>query len=40
MAVLSGSRRVRFTPFTQGVEAAGVKGYTVYNHMLLPTFFE
>jgi len=22
------------------VEAAGVKGYTVYNHMLLPTFFE
>ena len=40
MAVLSGSRRVRFTPFTKGVEAAGVKGYTVYNHMLLPTFFE
>jgi dimethylsulfoniopropionate demethylase len=40
MAVLSGSRRVRMTPFTQGVEAAGVKGYTVYNHMLLPTFFE
>lgn len=22
------------------VEAAGVKGYTVYNHMLLPTYFE
>lgn len=40
MAVISPSRRVRRTPFTPGVEAAGVKGYTVYNRMLLPTFFE
>lgn len=40
MAVIFPSRRVRKTPFTPGVEAHGVKGYTVYNHMLLPTFFE
>ena len=40
MATISGSRRVRRTPFTEGVEAAGVKGYTVYNRMLLPTVFE
>jgi dimethylsulfoniopropionate demethylase len=33
------SRRVRRTPFTQGNEAAGVTGYTVYNRMLLPTSF-
>ena len=39
MAVIAPSRRVRRTPFTPGVEAAGVKGYTVYNHMLLPTVF-
>tara|TARA_R110000765_G_scaffold249488_1_gene351244 strand:+ start:934 stop:1998 length:1065 start_codon:yes stop_codon:yes gene_type:complete len=26
--------------FSDGVEAAGVKAYTVYNHMLLPTVFE
>lgn len=37
---LSLSRRIRRTPFTDRVEAAGVKGYTVYNHMLLPTVFE
>ncbi len=37
--ILSISRRTRATPFTHRVEAAGVKGYTVYNHMLLPTFF-
>lgn len=40
MGVIFPSRRVRKTPFSKGVEAAGVKGYTVYNHMLLPTFFE
>lgn len=34
------SRRTRRTPFTERVTAAGVKGYTVYNHMLLPTVFE
>ncbi|MCG6902788.1 MAG: dimethylsulfoniopropionate demethylase [Rhodobacter sp.] len=39
MALLSLSRRLRRTPFTDGVEAAGVKAYTVYNHMLLPTVF-
>ena len=38
--ILSISRRTRKTPFTPRVEASGVKGYTVYNHMLLPTFFE
>ena len=39
MAILSPSRRLRRTPFSEGVEAAGVKGYTIYNHMLLPTVF-
>ncbi|MDU8913196.1 dimethylsulfoniopropionate demethylase [Aestuariicoccus sp. MJ-SS9] len=39
MALISPSRRLRRTPFSEGVEAAGVKGYTVYNHMLLPTVF-
>ena len=38
--ILSISRRTRKTPFSARVEAAGVKGYTVYNHMLLATFFE
>ncbi len=37
---LSLSKRLRTTPFTRRVEAAGVKAYTVYNHMLLPTVFE
>tara|TARA_R110002012_G_scaffold264219_1_gene447510 strand:- start:10277 stop:11380 length:1104 start_codon:yes stop_codon:yes gene_type:complete len=40
MALISPSRRVRRTVFSDGVEAAGVKAYTVYNHMLLPTVFE
>ncbi|MEO0637971.1 MAG: dimethylsulfoniopropionate demethylase, partial [Pseudomonadota bacterium] len=40
MATISLSRRLRRTPFSDGVEAAGVGGYTVYNHMLLPTYFE
>lgn len=39
MALISPSRRLRRTPFSDGVEAAGVKAYTVYNHMLLPTVF-
>ena len=34
------SRRLRPTPFTDRVEKAGVKAYTVYNHMLLPTAFD
>jgi dimethylsulfoniopropionate demethylase len=37
--LLSPSRRLRRTPFSPGVEAAGVKACTVYNHMLLPTVF-
>ena len=40
MALISPSRRVRRTMFSEGVEAAGVKAYTVYNRMLLPTVFE
>ncbi len=39
MALISPSRRLRRTPFSDGVEAAGVKAYTVYNHMLLATVF-
>ena len=39
MLALSLSRRLRRTPFSDGVVAAGVKAYTVYNHMLLPTVF-
>lgn len=39
MALISPSRRLRRTPFADGVEAAGVKAYTVYNRMLLPTMF-
>ncbi len=38
--MISHSRRLRDTPFTDGVEAGGVKAYTVYNRMLLPTVFE
>ncbi|CUJ96119.1 Dimethylsulfonioproprionate demethylase DmdA [Ruegeria denitrificans] len=40
MPRISLSRRLRRTPFSDGVEAAGVKAYTVYNRMLLPTVFE
>ncbi len=39
MPELSISHRTRSTPFTDRVTAAGVKAYTVYNHMLLPTVF-
>ena len=39
MALISPSRRLRRTPFSEGVEAAGAKAYTVYNRMLLPTVF-
>lgn len=38
--LLSCSRRLRRTPFSRRVEAAGIKAYTVYNHMLLPTSFD
>ena len=40
MVLISPSRRLRRTPFSDGVEAAGVSAYTVYNRMLLPTVFE
>ncbi len=40
MALISPSRRIRRTMFSDGVEAAGVSAYTVYNHMLLPTVFK
>jgi dimethylsulfoniopropionate demethylase len=40
MPQISPARRLRRTPFSAGVEAAGVTAYTVYNHMLLPTVFE
>ena len=36
---ISKTRRLRSTPFTTRIEKYGVGGYTVYNHMLLPTFF-
>ena len=38
--IIASSRRVRSTPYWSKVEAAGVKAYTVYNHMLLPTMFD
>jgi len=40
MAAIFPSRRVRRTPFSPGVEALGVRAYTVYNRMLLPTVFQ
>ncbi len=39
MTKISLSRRLRRTPFSEGVEAAGVKSYTIYNHMRLATVF-
>jgi len=38
--LISRSRRVRNTPFSRCVEAAGVTSYTVYNHMILANSFE
>ena len=37
---LNMSRRIRRTPYTDCVEAAGVRGFSVVNHMLLPKAFE
>ncbi len=37
---ISKNRRVRITPYTSRLENYGVGGYTVYNHMLLPTHFK
>lgn len=39
LPLLSPSRRLRRTPFSEGVENSGVRAYTIYNHMLLPTVF-
>jgi len=39
MAMMTPSGRLRRTPFSDGVEAADAKAYTVYNRMLLPTVF-
>ncbi|MDG1963850.1 MAG: dimethylsulfoniopropionate demethylase, partial [Amylibacter sp.] len=39
-AMIFPSRRLRATPFTSRVSKLGVSGFTVYNHMLLPTVFE
>lgn len=38
--ILGVTKRTRVTPFSRRVEAAGVKAYTVYNHMLLPALFD
>ena len=37
--ILTVSNRLRSTPYTSRNEALGVKAYTVYNNMLLPTCF-
>ena len=37
--IITPSLRTRRTPFSDGVEKAGVKSYTVYNHMLLASQF-
>ena len=37
--IITRSRRLRGTSFTSRIEKQGVKSYTVYNHMLLPTTF-
>ena len=39
-AGLNMSRRIRRTPFTDRVEAHGVRGFSVVNHMLLPKAFQ
>lgn len=38
--LIARSRRLRETPWTSRLIEAGVKGFTVYNHMLLPTEFD
>ncbi|MEM7299917.1 MAG: dimethylsulfoniopropionate demethylase [Pseudomonadota bacterium] len=39
-ASLQMTRRIRRTPYTRRVEQAGVKDFTVVNHMLLPKSFQ
>ena len=38
--LISTSNRIKRTPFTSRNEIAGVKKYTVYNNILLPTIFK
>ena len=33
------NRRLRSTPFASRIEKQGLKSYTIYNHMFLPTAF-
>ena len=40
MVTIARSNRLRRTPFSQGVEEAGVSAYSIYNRMLLPAMFE
>ena len=40
MSTIVPSRRVRGTPFSALVESAGAKAFTVYNHMLLASYYE
>ena len=40
MDALNLSRRLRRTPYTSRVEALGVRGFSVVNHMLLPKAFQ
>ena len=40
MSYLTPTIRLRTTPFSKRVQSAGAKAYTVYNHMLLPSFFQ
>jgi dimethylsulfoniopropionate demethylase len=37
---LNMSRRIRRTPYTDKIERAGVRGFSVVNHMLLPKAFQ
>ena len=37
---LNMSRRIRRTPYTEKVIEAGVSGFTVVNHMLLPKSYK
>ena len=39
-AAILKSRRLRATPYSDRVEAAGARSYTIYNHMYLPTMFQ
>lgn len=40
MFEISIAQRTRTTPFHDSIVKAGVKGFSVYNHMLLPSYFE